>query len=734
MYDTKQVILLLFTIFCTSLFSKENINTIPPINTEGYNSSISKAIKQKDICYDNYTKDQIYNKSSNYKFCKNIVIDKLSEDDHDIYHDICLSFTNAWLSDDYSSFQSILDKDVHFVLVDSVSRYGSKAFIQYLKDLKHKCLSDSIYTKMSIDNCIYWNRTAIKLEFSNNDCSTFILFNIKNRKIVNVVFYPNPLYKENKIEYYDLYWPSLNKSYVDENAHLEVIPHLNHHLPCFYCNKKSHELEWYNIKLREFYKISGKISICPSCQKVIELIPIKQTLTSNINYFHGYPRYSESNEKQNLLYLRGIKNFYFGKPLEDSIYVKDIEPGLLVFREDICMNDDNDDIDNYVISLKDCITNFNSLFFNDLSQEDYNILKDCYKRALDDGIYEAANNLAILAFNHENDYTKAVEYLRIGIEHGCTNAMINYFSILWGNDHNYSEAVNFLCDICSSNYTSAMCLWNLGVLYYCGNSIVHNVLSQDKSSGEAILKRILNLNHEDKYETDLDAIKKDIQDFFSYNDDIDSLALCGINFHKQVKNFVADNNNKKIKEYHDNMVTNKSYTNNADNLLSTLKSLKLPHPYKLGYSQAKVEGLGDLSNLYVYSETDSTFNKDYLFDYIEVEKSIMGAWQAYLIGNISHILPVYWHGMFDARKYIFTKEDLLSIPLFKSRDISTFINKILPSVKFISDDTARVKCCFWNEWEGIVIETVDIKFNGNKITKDKYKRRILIPYESHIRL
>lgn len=51
--------------------------------------------------------------------------------------------------------------------------------------------------------------------------------------------------------------------------------------------------------------------------------------------------------------------------------------------------------------------------------------------------------------------------------------------------------------------------------------------------------------------------------------------------------------------------------------------------------------------------------------------------------------------------------------MFSKVDVSNIIGDILPGVELIGN-MAKVRCCYWNEWEGLVRETVYINFNDRK--------------------
>ena len=55
---------------------------------------------------------------------------------------------------------------------------------------------------------------------------------------------------------------------------------------------------------------------------------------------------------------------------------------------------------------------------------------------------------------------------------------------------------------------------------------------------------------------------------------------------------------------------------------------------------------------------------------------------------------------------------------------------LLPKVE-INNDKALVTCCYWNNWEGLVRETVEINFTNNQ--SFKVKTEIIYRHECGIR-
>lgn len=163
-----------------------------------------------------------------------------------------------------------------------------------------------------------------------------------------------------------------------------------------------------------------------------------------------------------------------------------------------------------------------------------------------------------------------------------------------------------------------------------------------------------------------------------------------------------------------------------DSITFTCQSITYIEPCK--------KGIGDVSHiLYVDYEN----NEDEIFlNHIKASISKESAWQIYLLANLQHWLPVFWHGGYQKRIPILSNDEKTSI-LNKERfsicsDTDSIIEtgcltekdyEILQSLKVKeptitidkTNNKAEVKCCYWNDWRGLVQETMSLQF-GNQGT------------------
>ena len=142
---------------------------------------------------------------------------------------------------------------------------------------------------------------------------------------------------------------------------------------------------------------------------------------------------------------------------------------------------------------------------------------------------------------------------------------------------------------------------------------------------------------------------------------------------------------------------------------------------KLSLASEDRDDLGDVSRFelrekrLVGSRTIASEMIDIIPNLI-VERSLLGAWEAYLLLKAQNLLPTYWHGGYAAQNLILGPEDLEALPsqLGRATDVMTKGEDIRP--KAWSDGGAvLVESCYWSEWGGLFRETVRFTFDGNRI-------------------
>lgn len=153
----------------------------------------------------------------------------------------------------------------------------------------------------------------------------------------------------------------------------------------------------------------------------------------------------------------------------------------------------------------------------------------------------------------------------------------------------------------------------------------------------------------------------------------------------------------------------------VEKILTRLDKLSFNGPtLHLHVASGNTHSVGD--NSYFYIETKKGSQDRLVFRHITASPSIAAAWQIYLLHNASSAMPVFWHGAYLLRDYIFDEAILNDYRPLECHDISGFSreNLLLPKVVFSSDrETANVYCTYWNDWKGLIRECLQITFLPN---------------------
>lgn len=160
-------------------------------------------------------------------------------------------------------------------------------------------------------------------------------------------------------------------------------------------------------------------------------------------------------------------------------------------------------------------------------------------------------------------------------------------------------------------------------------------------------------------------------------------------------------------------VDNKKY----DSLLSSLYCVSLPKGLKLDVELCEHKGSGDKSKLIVV-DTRGQYSLD-IFKYLRIVPSPAGAWQAYLLYNLWHSLPLFWHAVYASRQYVYTRQDLTTIKTYSNLNLVDLIDDsidLAPQIYQLGNDF-YVSSCYWSEWGGLIREYVEVRFDDNKVVQ-----------------
>lgn len=178
-----------------------------------------------------------------------------------------------------------------------------------------------------------------------------------------------------------------------------------------------------------------------------------------------------------------------------------------------------------------------------------------------------------------------------------------------------------------------------------------------------------------------------------------------------------------------------------DSLFKVLNHIMLKKDCHLQLKVANQTGMGDESYFYTYHGEDDPFKGDLhyrgiedtpteIFNQLIVEPSEMGAWQAYLIFISPTVLPLYWHGGYIRREYFFDRENFNEIiPIDAELPVKVTLDIIPQPTVVCEDNKAIVFCPYWNDWEGLVLESTPIIFKSDgSISFRRAKHKVLYKY------
>ena len=164
------------------------------------------------------------------------------------------------------------------------------------------------------------------------------------------------------------------------------------------------------------------------------------------------------------------------------------------------------------------------------------------------------------------------------------------------------------------------------------------------------------------------------------------------------------------------------YNKEYDSVLTILDKAVLPdgHSFGIRICEMESDSLGDWSRPFIQGP-DGRRNES-VFEFLRFEQSCAGAWQAFLLHEMWHYLPLWWHANYDKQHFLYSPEDL---PVF-DRPIPYFGKKVV----MISPDFSRfdlspeirtlegkyyVSSCFWTNFGGLIREYAVFTLNGGRM-------------------
>ena len=611
------------------------------------------------------------------------------------YSSAAKALGNALISGNFDEFESLLSEEVENIVYSKETHKGKSATTDYWRGWRSRYVETNKAKSFEVVFSNYYSNACLLMEMM------VVMFLIKDSKITKILMmqrHLNPMicHHDDILDFtYDL--KSLERCLSDLRESNEIFEPVikENRMPCLTCGKPSEELEWHSSLIQAgIHGYSSIVSVCPHCHKVVEYYPEMRT-----RYIEPvdpkeakYPIPHRPKKKDYNPKLYGIRNFEGGEPLKGTKYVEYLSGEMRQAAEES-----------------------NWFLLSNMGRQDFEKVRKCFLTAIDDGIYEAANNLGVFSYNFESKADEGKMLLRKAVDGGSHYAMLNLFTILW-TEEKYEEAGNLLEEVYENPSPSLKCLWNKAFFHYMGEDYTHNPFKK-KSIGTAkmILNDILDKAGNSVYDEEKDVFKA-AKDFLAYIDEGNIFASKAKDYHWRIKV---------------NLDSLKKKGNDA--VFYDLDALSLEEGYHMGLRTAEQSGMGDESNFYVYDKNNQE-DRD-LLKYIHVDETPMGAWQIYLLMTSPTLLPTFWHGGYIERTFILKGDELSDVKALNNYDLSDLLKQkmLYPEVEFeMNSDikTAQIYCCYWNEWEGLVREHIEIQLQNGKVTSYEEKGKFVI-YKYH---
>lgn len=131
----------------------------------------------------------------------------------------------------------------------------------------------------------------------------------------------------------------------------------------------------------------------------------------------------------------------------------------------------------------------------------------------------------------------------------------------------------------------------------------------------------------------------------------------------------------------------------------------------------------------------NNFEEDF-WSYLQVKKSKMGAWQAYLLDNMWRYLPLYDHANYFRRSYVYSKSSKIELEGVFDDEESSFnqaisVNDVTPSIERKGDEFF-ISACYWTVFGGLCRQNCVVKFDSEKVSIKYFDSDVLFEYYQYI--
>lgn len=220
-----------------------------------------------------------------------------------------------------------------------------------------------------------------------------------------------------------------------------------------------------------------------------ELILPTQSKNNTAPILDNTPNICENETPNREYQLIGLSQFQCSDCLNGTAYLDTLPDDVVV----------NNPFGNSM-SVRECALTFNWLLIvllKDQMPSYYDSVKLLYGTAMNEGVYDAANNMGAMFAGIDGDIEMGNQFFDIAIYYGNKYAALNKFVALWSIAGRYQEAIAFINEYVDKeeNPCCNELLWNLAILWYQGDRIPNNTLNRDTEKVRVLLQRIID-SHE----------------------------------------------------------------------------------------------------------------------------------------------------------------------------------------------------------------------------------------------
>lgn len=371
----------------------------------------------------------------------------------DIYMKAAQALGEGIINDDFSAFESMLDDNVRWEWpkIDLAPIVGRNEVIGYWKDWVKRVTHDKLDVEFEVKFCTFYSRTTLAIS-PNGYATAYVLFYIENGLIKLGVFVGRIIDRINLFgkagkkweETLDHFPLALKDKDIKEISKQEA---RGNRMPCLNCGRTSEMLSWENFVFsNSSIDFCGAVSKCPSCGKVVEFVFDEESALHDDNRLERVIGTKKEEElwMTNDMFQIGL---YYTMPLRHSEYIASLFKGESIKMKVAAATlgaTKRKETSPYAAAAKFMEQVLYVLYME--NYDEYEKIKNCYIDALNNGVYEAANNLGILTYNVEHlDKEKGLEYFRIAAEHNSTAALKNLVKIFW-QERKYEDLISLLRD------------------------------------------------------------------------------------------------------------------------------------------------------------------------------------------------------------------------------------------------------------------------------------------------